>query len=211
MWSIPTTIDSGQVLKAVSCAAGNSCVAVDNNGNALTDNGGSWSSASSIDPGNTLHSVSCATTALCVAVDSHGNALTDSGGTWSSPTSIDSSNTLESVSCPTVNFCAAVDAVGNALTFPPQVSITTTSLPPATFGHRYTATLEASGGNPPYIWSARLPRGLHLNKTTGVISGVARHPGPFVVKVTLRDQKIRISGRPATQNRVAARFVLTTS
>jgi Putative Ig domain len=146
-----------------------------------------------------------------VAVDNHGNALTDSGGSWSSPSSIDSTNALESVSCPTVNFCAAVDAVGNALTFPPPISIITTSLPHATFGHRYSATLEASGGNPPYIWSARLPRGLHLNKTTGLISGVAKHPGNFVVKVTLRDQKIRISNRPATQNRVAARFLLTTT
>jgi len=46
-----------------------------------------------------------------------------------------------------------------------QLQITTSSLPPATVGAAYTATLTASGGTPPYTWtlaSGSLPAGLTL-------------------------------------------------
>lgn len=48
------------------------------------------------------------------------------------------------------------------------------TLPAARTGTPYTATLTASGGTAPYKWfidSGRLPPGLTLNQTTGVISG----------------------------------------
>jgi hypothetical protein len=188
-----------------------SCVAVDNAGNALTYDGTSWSSPADIDPGNTPESVSCASTSLCVAVDDAGNALTYDGASWSSPASIDPTHAVAAVSCPTAAFCVAVDDVGHALTFPPPVEITTTSLPPATHDRRYSVALEASGGNPPYRWLAGLPRGLRINRTTGLISGVPRHSGSFVVTVTLLDQKIRIPNRPATQDRVVKSLMLTVS
>ena len=50
--------------------------------------------------------------------------------------------------------------------------ITTTSLPAATIGTAYSATVAASGGTTPYSWKAKgLPKPLKISKTTGVISG----------------------------------------
>ena len=54
--------------------------------------------------------------------------------------------------------------------------ITTTSLPVATVGVSYSATLTATGGTPPYsnwtVSSGSLPPGLILNAATGAISGI---------------------------------------
>jgi hypothetical protein len=211
VWSGPAAIDGGNALTAVACPTVTFCAAVDDTGNALTYNGTSWSSPSSIDSANALDSVSCATASLCMAVDDHGNALTYNGTSWSSPSSIDSANALDSVSCHTANFCVAVDSAGNELTLPTPIAITTTSLPAAMHGSTYTTTLTASGGNPPYMWSARLPQGLRINRSTGVISGTPRRSQTFRVSVTLFDQKFRIPGRPATQDRAVATFMLTIS
>lgn len=54
-----------------------------------------------------------------------------------------------------------------------QLSITTSSLPAATEGHAYIATLAGSGGTPPYTWlvTPALPDGLVLNATAGEIHG----------------------------------------
>jgi hypothetical protein len=210
-WSSPISIDSGNTLESVSCATPTLCAAVDDNGNALSYDGTSWTSPTNVDGAHALDSVSCAPSGLCVAVDNSGNALTYDGTSWSGATSIDSSHSLESVSCPTANFCAAVDAVGNALTFPPPLAITTTSLPGGIHRHFYSTTLAGAGGNLPYKWLANLPRGLRINRATGVISGTPRRAGPFVVTVTLLDQKIRIPGHPATQDRAVASLMLTIS
>ncbi|HVA04932.1 MAG TPA: putative Ig domain-containing protein [Acidimicrobiales bacterium] len=210
-WSSPVSADSGNAVKSVSCATPTLCAAVDDNGNALTYDGTSWTVPTNIDVAHALNSVSCAPSGLCVAVDDSGNALIYDGTSWSGASSIDSSNALESVSCPTANFCAAVDGVGNALTFPPPVAITTTSLPDAVHYHFYSTTVAATGGNPPYKWLAKLPRGLRINRTTGVISGTPRRAVDFVVTVTLLDRKIRIHGRPVTQNRASVRLMLTVS
>ena len=210
-WSSPVSVDPGNTMESVSCATPTLCAAVDDNGNAVTYDGTSWSSPTNIDGAHALDSVSCAPSGVCVAVDNSGNALIYDGISWSGPSSIDSTNILESVSCPTANFCAAVDAVGNALTFPPPVAITTTSLPAGTHRIFYSATLAASGGNPPYKWLAKLPRGLRMGRTTGVISGTPRRSGHFTVTVTLLDQKIRITGRPATQNRAVVSLILNIS
>ncbi|WP_349257827.1 putative Ig domain-containing protein [Iamia sp.] len=54
----------------------------------------------------------------------------------------------------------------------PPLAITTTSLPAATVGQPYAATLTATGGRAPYTWTAAgLPSGLSLSgdRITGTL------------------------------------------
>lgn len=69
------------------------------------------------------------------------------------------------------------------------LTVTTTSLPAATAGVRYSAKLTASGGVRPYTWSissGTLPGGLTLHPATGAISGTPVSGGTagFTVQVT---------------------------
>ncbi|MEK6321795.1 MAG: Ig domain-containing protein [Acidobacteriota bacterium] len=71
----------------------------------------------------------------------------------------------------------------------PLLVLTTTSLPNGTVNVSYSATLAASGGVTPYIWSiagGSLPAGLTLNSSTGAISGTPTTAGSytFVGQVT---------------------------
>jgi hypothetical protein len=57
----------------------------------------------------------------------------------------------------------------------PLPAVTTASLPNATAGIAYSATLSESGGTSPYTWtvtSGTLPAGLSLSSQTGAITGV---------------------------------------
>ncbi len=67
---------------------------------------------------------------------------------------------------------------GAAVTKP--LSVTTVSLRDAGIGQSYVRTIAAAGGNPPYVWkraagSPELPRGLRVNRRTGVIWGRPIH------------------------------------
>ena len=71
-----------------------------------------------------------------------------------------------------------------------NLSITTTSLPSGTRNKAYSATLAATGGTTPYIWSiasGALPSGLTLSSATGVISGTPTASGTSNFTVTVTD------------------------
>lgn len=60
--------------------------------------------------------------------------------------------------------------------------------PAAEVGVLYSFKPNASGGRPPYKWSASgLPAGLTLDEATGAIAGTARTAGPSAVKLTITD------------------------
>jgi len=70
------------------------------------------------------------------------------------------------------------------------LSITTTSLPGGTVGTAYSATLQASGGTPPYKWSVTpgsLPPGLSLGQSSGALSGTPTTAGTFSFTVQVAD------------------------
>ena len=71
------------------------------------------------------------------------------------------------------------------------VAITTAStLPAATAGVSYAATLHAAGGTPPYAWSlsqGSLPGGLTLDAAAGTIAGTPNAPGTFNFTVRATD------------------------
>jgi hypothetical protein len=69
----------------------------------------------------------------------------------------------------------------------PPLSITTASLPPGMVGAAYSASVGATGGVPPYTFSASgLPDGLSMS-AGGSISGTPTVAGSSSVSVTVRD------------------------
>ncbi len=74
---------------------------------------------------------------------------------------------------------------------PPALTITTQSpLPRAVLGQPYTAKLQASGGMPPYAWSAQLLGipGMTL-ATEGTLSGTPGQQATFIPNITVMDAK----------------------
>ena len=77
--------------------------------------------------------------------------------------------------------------VGEAL---PPLAITG-SLPPATVGAQFAASLNANGGTPPYAWAANgLPDGLNIDPTTGAVTGVPNVGGTATIQITVTDSAI---------------------
>ena len=65
-------------------------------------------------------------------------------------------------------------------------TITTSSVPSAVQATPYSASLTASGGQPPYQWSlasGSLPAGLQLSASTGTLSGSPTQSGTFTFNV----------------------------
>lgn len=105
-WQPP--IDVGGAMDAVSCPSSRFCMAVTEDGQALSYDGSSWTAPVTIDPGQRLSSVSCPTRVFCVAADREGgNVVMFDGSSWSAPTQIEppGANVLESVSCASPRLC----------------------------------------------------------------------------------------------------------
>ena len=69
---------------------------------------------------------------------------------------------------------AKTAAASLTVTVADPLAVTTASLPQAAIGQPYAASLQASGGLPPYAWSlssGSLPGGLALDPTSGALSG----------------------------------------
>ncbi|MEO8371231.1 MAG: putative Ig domain-containing protein [Candidatus Solibacter sp.] len=74
----------------------------------------------------------------------------------------------------------------------PGLSFTTaTQLPDGILNQPYAANVTASGGQPPYRWSAAgLPGGVTINATTGQIAGTPTAAGNFGVAITVTDNAL---------------------
>lgn len=69
-----------------------------------------------------------------------------------------------------------------------NLAISTSTLPDGTQGSAYSATLVASVGTPPYIWSvSALPAGLSIDSATGLISGTPALAGKYSFTVSVSD------------------------
>ena len=76
-----------------------------------------------------------------------------------------------------------------------QPQITTTSLPDGVVGRSYSTRLQATGGTPPYRWSAlpgTLPSGLTLSRGNGEIAGIPTTAGTRAFGVLVVDDSDRI-------------------
>jgi hypothetical protein len=74
-----------------------------------------------------------------------------------------------------------------------QLTVVTTSLPPGTQNTGYSAMLAATGGLTPYTWSVTagsLPVGLHLNVSTGAITGTPSGAGISNFTVQVADSQL---------------------
>jgi len=96
----------------------------------------------------------------------------------------------------------------------PALAIATTTLPAATIGVPYSATLVATGGTGGYTWSivsGSLPTGLTLNGTTGVISGTPTRSQSTSVKIRVRDSALTSVTKTLAISSKVAVSVSTTS
>jgi hypothetical protein len=77
-----------------------------------------------------------------------------------------------------------------------DLAVATGALPDGTAGVPYSAQLQASGGTPPYTWSASgLPSGLSVDPSSGAISRTPTQSGTFSVEVTVTDSNGIVSSK----------------
>ncbi|MGA8540423.1 MAG: putative Ig domain-containing protein [Terriglobales bacterium] len=96
-----------------------------------------------------------------------------------------------------------------SITINTALAITTTSLPGASVGTAYSATVNASGGALPYSWSitsGSLPSGFSIDSATGVISGTPSAMGTASFTVTVTD-----SESPAVKANVALSLTIASA
>jgi hypothetical protein len=100
-----------------------------------------------------------------------------------------------------VNFAGADNGIGfdnitlGSNTPNGGVIITTPSLASGAVGVAYSQTVSATGGLPPYHWSATgLPQGLSIDPNSGTITGTPQTSGSYTVTVSATDSEV---ARPA--------------
>jgi len=102
---------------------------------------------------------------------------------------------------------AVSDAAGQRATVPASIriaarlTIATARLPLTTVGEEYLARLASIGGLAPTQWrivKGPLPRGINLDRKTGVLSGVARKAGRYRITVRATDRLGGFSTRTLT-------------
>jgi len=106
-----------------------------------------------------------------------GNLVSLNGPSGPIPVTADTIKTIKGVE---YAFFSAVAGAYTATYQATPLSITTTSLPGGTTAIPYTATLAATGGTLPHIWSitgGALPPGLSLAPNTGTIAGTPTAAG----------------------------------
>jgi len=99
------------------------------------------------------------------------------------------------------------------LTIVQGLSITTSPpLPNGTVGVPYSQTLAASGGTPPYSWSATgLPAGLALSSSTGALTGTPTAAGIFNFTATVTDSVKSTASKSFTLTVIGALTIVTAS
>lgn len=98
--------------------------------------------------------------------------------------------TVTDSSVPAVTASQALSIVVSPVGSP--LSITTTTVPAATFGTAYSQALAATGGTSPYSWTlsaGALPRGVTLS-AAGVLSGTPLANGTFNFTVMVTDSAV---------------------
>jgi hypothetical protein len=96
-----------------------------------------------------------------------------------------------------------------SITINAALAITTTTLPGGSVSAAYSATVSATGGAQPYIWSitsGSLPAGLSINSASGVISGTPTTTGTSDFTVTATD-----SESPAVKANAALSIVINSA
>ena len=96
------------------------------------------------------------------------------------------------------------------------LALSTTGLPGAARGQRYSTPLGAQGGHPPYLWkvvagSGELPRGLRIHPRTGVISGVPRNGDSGTFTFTIEVQDTNKTTEPHTRETATKVLSITVS
>lgn len=192
---------------------------------ATTNAGSTWVSQSLPKHTGNLTSLSCPSVSICYGVGQTmvgggftgtGDIVvtTDSGTVWANQLIPSGTGDLYSVDCSSTTICfaegtpagssGAVVLEGNAL------SVTTTSLPSGTIGTPYSASLAATGGDPPYTWklapgSPRMPRGLRINKASGTITGT---PSKASASSTFTVEVLDAKAKPPVQNAATATLTI---
>lgn len=79
----------------------------------------------------------------------------------------------------------------------PALGMTTDTLPPASVGDMFSTQFQATDGVGPYVWSladgSELPDGVHLDATSGKLSGVPTSAGTYHFSIDVEDSSTSLS------------------